>query len=144
MSNSNIYQITEMNVDKSQRCRIPREFWTAEMWGLDREKKREREKRRKRHYQMAFGNLKKALSVDQTRTCQVDVLRLAQEKILSLTEQYLALKEKNVLTLEPLTAPDNDGPSPKRRKLETVPYEIEDLPPPMSPFPLEDNSNFRL
>ena len=142
-SDINTSNICDTSVDKPTRCRIPRQFWTAEMWELDRQKKRDREKARKRHYQLAFGQLKKILSVDQTKACHVDVLRLAKEKIVSLAEQYFELKKNNTFTPQSLSELDNMEPYPKRRKTGTVTYEIKELPPPLSPLPQEDSSNFR-
>ena len=144
MNNTSICHLPEIGVGKPIRCHIPRQFWSADMWELDRQKKRDREKTRKRHYQMAFGQLKRILSVDQSKTCHVDVLRMAREKIVSLAEQYFELKKKNIFTPEPLSPPDNDIPSTKRRKIETVPFEIVALPPPLSPLPPEGSSNYRL
>ena len=79
---------TEDTIDKNVRKfdTIPREAWTPEMWQVDKQVKRDRERSRKRSYTFAFGMLKEVLSVDQ-KLQHVDILKLAKETIISLSDQ---------------------------------------------------------
>ena len=100
------WKITE-DFDKSVRkCdKIPREFWTPEMWQIDKQKKRERERSRKRSYTLAFGQLKETLSIEQKRLRHVDILKLAKDTIVSLSEQLFLInrtKDNNELTVPQL------------------------------------------
>ena len=67
---------------------IKREFWTSEMWEEYRRQRREKERCRKRSFSAAFGQLKEILLVgEDKRVCQVDLLRLARDKIQNLIQK---------------------------------------------------------